>query len=297
MEIKAAAQAWIDAAYEKVVQKRTELEKIIDEHNATHNPSGVPYKGDQKRPAEVDSLQEEEAAVSLPALQETWEALKPDVELAGPSSNVKVGIKDGSLYLLGVEDGVVTAKDALACFWGRYLCDSTDKKDIAKNKDKLPWKMTDTNYVASFTIATEKNPKADLVSFPASPQSLAAFLHHLEKNSVANQTVEMQELTYSQSPNPLDPGKMTSSYTVKPIEDCYFLPQSVPKNVTVSQENAASSVNLSYNWETGIHQSGHVRILLSLEYSEERNTILPRRPKLHLVKPVKLFKGQVVKLA
>ena len=282
MEIKAAAQAWIDAAYEKVVRKRTELEKIIDERNATHNPSGVPYKGDQKRPAEVDSLQEEEAAVSLPALQETWEALKPDVELAGPSSNVKVG----------VEDGVVTAKDALACFWGRYLCDSTDKKDIAKNKDKLPWKMTDTNYVASFTIATEKNPKADLVSFPASPQSLAAFLHHLEKNSVANQTVEMHELTYS-----LDPGKMTSSYTVKPIEDCYFLPQSVPKNVTVSQENAASSVNLSYNWETGIHQSRHVRILLSLEYSEERNTILPRRPKLRLVKPVKLFKGQVVKLA
>ena len=65
----------------------------------------------------------------------------------------------------------------------------------------------------------------------------------------------------------------------------------------MSQENAASSANLSYNWETGIHQSGHVRILLSLEYSEERNTILPRRLKLHLVKPVKLFKGQVVKLA
>ena len=257
-------------------------------------------RGTRRGQLKLIPCKEEEAAVSLPALQETWQALKPDVELAGPSSNVKVGVKDGSLYLLGVEDGVVTAKDALACFWGRYLCDSTDKKDIAKNKDKLPWKMTDTNYVASFTIATEKNPKADLVSFPASPQSLAAFLHHLhhlEKNSVANQTVEMHELTYSQSPNPLDPGKMTSSYTVKPIEDCYFLPQSVPKNVTVSQENAASSVNLSYNWETGIHQSGHVRILLSLEYSEERNTILPRRPKLHLVKPVKLFKGQVVKLA
>ena len=255
------------AAYEKVVRKRTELEKIIDEHNATHNPSGVPYKGDQKRPAEVDSLQGEEAAVSLPALQETWEALKPDVELAGPSSNVKVGIKDGRLYLLGVEDGVVTAKDALACFWGRYLCDSNDKRDIAKNKDKLPWKMTDTNYVASFTIATEKNPKADLVSFPASPQSLAAFLHHLEKNSVANQTVEMHELTYSQSPNPLDPGKMTSSYTVKPIEDCYFLPQSVPKNVTVSQENAASSVNLSYNWKQVFTSQGMCESCLAWSWS------------------------------
>ena len=109
--------------------------------------------------------------------------------------------------------------------------------------------------------------------------------------------IEVHELKYTQSEDVLQPGKKVSDYFVKPVEECYFLPQTPPKNTQILSENAASLIaKESFDWSTGKHAKGHIQIFLSLEYHADRNTMLPRRPKLFLSKPVKLHKGEVVQL-
>ena len=49
-------------------------------------------------------------------------------------------------------------------------------------------------------------------------------------------------------------------------------------------------------WLEHWQAKGHIQIILTLEYHADRNTMLPRRPKLFLSKPVKLHKGEVVQL-
>jgi hypothetical protein len=280
------------------VKKKEELNKVFDEHNKKHNPSGVPFKGNQKRAAEL-STAEEESAQSLPACDKSWEALAPEVVLAGPTSNFEIGIKDGSLYLHGLEDGIVSGHRSLLSFWGRYLT-SNDKKDISKNPNKLlPWKMESMDFQASFSVDATGSPKPSdaLLSFNAAPASLEAFLKHLEENYITGVSVEVHELTLRQAPSTVNPTEQCNSYTVKPMDECYFLPQPNPKNVSVMQENAGSALDSdSFNWSTGSSVNKHAKILLALEYHPSRNTILPRRPRLFVCNPLKLLKGQVIQL-
>ena len=156
--------------------------------------------------------------------------------------------------------------------------------------------MDSKEYVACFAVEDESN-NVDLADFPQNPQSLIAFLRHLEENSLVGVNIEVHEVKYTQKPDTLQPGQVTTEYSIKPTEECFFLPQPLPKNTKILLENAASVIAKGdFDWNTGRHSKNHLQMYLSLEFHTARNTILPRRPKVFLTKPVKLTKGQIVQL-
>ena len=170
-----------------------EVEKAIGEHNKVHNPSGVPFKGEKKR-TDAEQRSEAEGAVSLEVLGSTAEQLQPEWKLPGPESHFEVLVKGNDLYLHGLADGVVSARQPVAQFWGRYLCGSTDKKDIAKfSQHLLPWQMNSKDFEACFQVESS-NTDPKLLDFPQHAQSLVAFLRHLEENAVVGVNIEVHEL-------------------------------------------------------------------------------------------------------
>ena len=226
----------------------------------------MPFKGEKKRSAPDGQAEEGKNAVTLDAIDTTPEKLAPDATFPGPEGHYELLVKGADLFLHGLSDCIVSAQTPIAHFWGRYLCGSTDKKDIAKFQGQiLPWQMSDKDFEACFAVEDESN-SVELASFPSHPQPLIAFLRHLEENSVVT-------------------------------EECFFLPQALPKNTKLLVENAASVIAKdNFDWTTGLHSKKHLQIYFSLEYHAARNTILPRRPKLFLTSPVKMSKGQIVQL-
>lgn len=275
----------------------SEVRKAIDQHNKDHNPSGVPYKGEKKRTAPEGKEEEEKSAVTLECVDTTVSKLSPDATLPGPQGHYELLVKPPHLYLHALNDCIVSAQTPVCHFWGRYLCGSTDKKDIAKFQDQiLPWQMDNTDFQACFSVE-DASGKEGLKDFPEDAQPLIAFLRHLEGHSLVGVNIEVHEVKYTQMPDALQPGQMTTEYSIKPTEECYFLPQPLPKNTKILMENAASVVEKGdFDWTTGRHSKDHLQMFLNLEFHPARNTILPRRPKLFLTKPVKLTKGKIAQL-
>ena len=257
----------------------------------------MPFKGEKKRSAPDGQAEEGKNAVTLDAIDTTPEKLAPDATFPGPEGHYELLVKGADLFLHGLSDCIVSAQTPIAHFWGRYLCGSTDKKDIAKFQGQiLPWQMSDKDFEACFAVEDESN-SVELASFPSHPQPLIAFLRHLEENSVVGVNIEVHEVKYTQKPDALQPGQVVTEYSIKPTEECFFLPQALPKNTKLLVENAASVIAKdNFDWTTGLHSKKHLQIYFSLEYHAARNTILPRRPKLFLTSPVKMSKGQIVQL-
>lgn len=290
-------QDWLDKVATTFPTLGNQVQQAIDQHNKDHNPSGVPYKGEKKRTATEGQEEEEKTAVTLECVDTTVSKLSPEATLPGPQGHYELLVKLPHLYLHALNDCVVSAQSPVCHFWGRYLCGSTDKKDIAKFQNQLlAWQMDSTDFQACFSVEDDSG-KEGLKQFPEHPQPLIAFMRHLEEHSLVGVNIEVHEVKYSQKPDALQPGQVTSEYSIKPTEECYFLAQPLPKNTKMLMENAASVIEKNdFDWKTGRHSKGHVQMYLSLEFHSARNTILPRRPKLFLTKPVKLTKGKIVQL-
>ena len=274
------------------------LKEILEGHNKKFNPSGVPFKGDKKRSAtDTEELESEASAEALGPLEEsdpdTKAALKPQAFFPGAAANFEVLVKDGMLFVHGLQDGVVRSGQPLCGMWGRFLCGDGDKEVIAKNRSNLhQWAMNSVQFEAIFSISASQSQK--LEAFKSTPSTLQSFLTHLEANNVAGFTVEVHELTHTT--DPANPGA-PMSYSIKPLEECFFYPQALPNKATISAENAGSALDLKqFDWENGTAKSGRVKMFLGLAYSTEKNTIMPVRPRLFPAKTFKLKKDEIVRL-
>ena len=84
---------------------------------------------------------------------------------------------------------------------------------------------------------------------------------------------------------------------VKSTEDRLFLPKSVLAKSKPNKGNAASAMDFSmWNFAARTHKLGRVKLVMTMHFDEEANSIIPVKPMVYLVAPIKMKKGDFVLL-
>ena len=299
----------LDLLEQKVqsTEQKEAIEKIITEHNKNHNPSGVPYKGETKRPAPVNTADEvAHRAKTYPAESDgprSKDEFGPTQIMAGQSSDHEFMVKDGKLWAYANEDCIISDEKHCVKFWGEYLCGEDRKKEIAKFKNNnYMWEMDSYGFVAAFGEQKEKGK--NVVEYKDyRPSKLSEFMAHLEDKGRVNVTVEchdIKEIT-EEAPasveGPAVPGVEETRYEIKSSEDCLFLPKPVPAKSKPSRANAASTMDFSqWDFPKRIHKFGRLKLVMTMHYDEEANSIIPVKPQVYLTHPIKMTKGSFVLL-
>ena len=91
--------------------------------------------------------------------------------------------------------------------------------------------------------------------------------------------------------------KLLPRSKVKSTEDRLFLPKSVLAKSKPNKGNAASAMDFSqWNFAARTHKLGRVKLVMTMHFDEEANSIIPVKPMVYLVAPIKMKKGDFVLL-
>lgn len=279
---------------------KQEFDEIVKKHNAAHNRSGVPYKGEAKRTAqEVDreGMAEEMARAKVYGPEVKGPKVIGDVDqdniFPGQHPDHQFCIKDGKLYAYAVDDCLISSKLPVLRFWGEFLCGTEKKKEILKFKaNHYMWEMTSMDFVASFSIQTKGQEPKGYKSF--SPAPLSDFMAHLEDLGKVNTRVECHTLKEVTSEVQ---GQKVTAFELEPSEECLFMAKALPPKTKAVKVNAGSLMSFSgWDFVNLKHEKGRVRIVPGLAYDDEHNTIVPVKPVIFLTEPISVKKGQFVLL-
>jgi len=110
---------------------------------------------------------------------------------------------------------------------------------------------------------------------------------------------EITEITVSAAASSVQgpPDGAEIRYEVKSTEDCLFLPKPMPAKSKPSKANAASAMDFSqWNFPERTHKLGRVKLVMTMHFDEDANTIVPVKPMVYLTHPIKMKKGDFVLL-
>lgn len=121
---------------------KVQFDALANSHNIKFNPSGVPFKENNKRTAEEMGSSDDSAAVSLsgePGVPTTkaavMEAHSDVVQIMGHSPSFELLVsKDGCLYMHGLEDSIVSNEIGL-CGCGDGVFDLGTAAQATKSMD------------------------------------------------------------------------------------------------------------------------------------------------------------------
>ena len=296
-------QAVLDLLRSKVTKASLtkELDEILAVHDKSFNPSGVPYKGD-KRPVPEDQ------GANNPEEEARAKAYGPEVDgpksaadfgansaLAGLATDHEFYVKDGKLYVHGLQDCMVSALATILRLWGEYICGADKKREIVKFKSEhYMWEMKTTDFVAMFDAeGGDKANSDDTTLFKGGkPSSLADFLVDLEGKGKVNIKIECHKLEDQQTEVQ---GISVTTYKVSSVEDCLFVAKTLPPKVKLCKNNAVSAMDFSqWNFVDLTNKKGRVKLVPGLSFSDEHKAVVPVKPALYLTDPVKVKKGDVV---
>ena len=109
-------------------------------------------------------------------------------------------MKDGKLYVHGLQDCVVSAQEPLLRLWGEYICGDDKKKDIAKFKSQhYMWEMKTTDFVATFDTDIDRGNDETTLFRGGTPSKLIDFFSDLEGKGKVNIKIECHKLEEEQS--------------------------------------------------------------------------------------------------
>ena len=182
------------------------------------------------------------------------------------------------------------------------MCGSDKKKDIAKHQnDNYMWEVNSYDFVAAY--GKQKGKKIEEFKNYL-PCKLSEFMAYLEDSGRVNISLEchdIKEITEKAASSVQGSdggtGVEETRYEVKSTEDCLFLPKSVPAKSKPVKANAGSAMDFSqWNFKTRLHKLGRLKLVMTMHYDEEANSIIPVKPMVYLVAPIKMKKGDFVLL-
>ncbi len=269
------------------------LRALMEKHDRAYNPSGVPFKGEKKRVEKAEDPEEPDAVrLSKPANAPADKtALAPD-HTVPLTSSCELMVKGSELWVHGLADGIVSARQPLVQMWGEFVtgASAAEKRTIAKFKSKMqPVVLTSVESVAHFSLSTKKQDK-----FRTAPCCAKEFLTTLEELGFAGFTMECHNLVQS-----VQQGQRSTAFTLQPSGECFFHPLAFPakKETVPKRDNVGSKMDFAkWTFPEGKHELGHVKLVPSWQFREEDNTILPAKPSVFLVKPLKVFKGEIFRI-
>jgi hypothetical protein len=200
-------------------------------------------------------------------------------------------VKDGKLYVLGVQDCIVSANKPVTSVWGEFLCGSENAKDIAKHKAKqYLWDMKDSKFEAACSINLAKSGDEPFQGHK--PCTLETFIKHLEDQNFHNFSIECHNLKEVK-----EKGSEVHSWSISNSEDCLFLARPMPAKGKVDKWNLGSKMSFAeWDFPNLTHKLGRLRLLPGICFKEECNQIIPVKPIIYLKHPVKVKKDQFVLL-
>ena len=121
---------------------KTQFDTLANSHNSKFNPGGVPFKTSNKRTADEMGSSDDSKAVSLagvpgvPITKDLVLEAHPDiVQIIGSSPSFELLVsKDGSLYMHGLEDSVVST-ELMLCGCGDGVYDLGNAAQKTKSSD------------------------------------------------------------------------------------------------------------------------------------------------------------------
>ena len=117
---------------------------------------------------------------------------------------------------------------------------------------------------------------------------------HLEDQGKVNFRIEchnLKEVTTEAE------GQKVVLYEVEASEECLFLAKALPAKTKAVKANAGSLMTFaSWDFKNLAHTAGRVRMVPGLAYDDEHNSIIPVKPVIFLTHPIKMKKGDVVRL-
>jgi hypothetical protein len=276
------------------------LEATIQKHDSLFNPSGVPFKGEAKRSsAEVDDGMAAEVANAKTYAPDAGgpkskDEFDNDATFPGQQCDHEFGFKGGVLYAHALEDCVVSSKLPILWLWGKYYCGMENNKYITKFRtNHFIWEMASLDYEASFSTQKKGQDPEPYNKF--SPAPLSDFVAHLEDQGAINFCIachNLKEITTEAE------GQTTIVlYEVEVSEECLFLAKALHANTTATTANAGSLMTFAgWDFKNLTHTAGRVRMVPGLAYDYEHNSIIPVKPVIFLTHPIKMKKGDVVRL-
>ena len=278
------------------------IKDIIKDHDKKHNPSEVPFKGETKRPA-PESQDEDQArrAKEYPAEPDgpkSYDEFQQDEIIGGNAGDHELMAKDGRLWAYAKDDCILPDNKPLAKFWGEYLCGSENKKIIAKNKNaNYMWEVDSYDFEGAFGYVKNKSVEEFKDYRPSKLSDFMAYLEEKGKAKVSLECHDIKEIKTSSVDGPPVQGVEEVRYEIKSTEDCLFLAKPVPAKNKPSKANAASTMDFSqWDFPKRIHKLGRVKLVMTMHYDEEANSIIPVKPMLYLTHPIKMKKGTWVLL-
>jgi len=135
--VSTTADAAPISAHPQAVQE--EFKDLVAAHNKEFNPTGVPFKGPKRASTSGEAeVLEEEIAVPVPTSDVTKAALqeKGKVQEIPVNSVFELLLVDSAeLWIHGLTDGVISAKEALFPLVGKFL---TGQPATALQKESTP---------------------------------------------------------------------------------------------------------------------------------------------------------------
>ena len=290
----------------KADHHREALKKLIEEHNKNYNVSGMPFKGEGKRPAPSGNAEEKEAQTAKmyaaePAGPKSVDEFEKDMIVGGQTSEHEFCFKEGKLWAHALEDCIVSAQKPIVKFWGEYLCGTEKKKDIARFKnDNYMWEIKSSDFVGAYGWQKSKEVQPFREHMPCKLTDFMAFLEEKGRVNFGIECHTKREETLQpghEAPNQPAAGVEAMRFEIKSSEDCLFLPKSLPAKAKPSKANAASAMDFSqWKFQEGTHKLGRVRMVPAMNFDEEANAIIPVKPIVYLTTPIKMKKDDFVLL-
>ena len=271
--------------------------KYMEDHNATWNPSGVPYKSGNapgnKRSCPESSVQEvnpktfpsEATLANIKEIKGTIHKIpssQPDVY------EVVTTKKLNELFIHALNDGTITTEECLCQVHGHFHTGSEVATAKKKQARLMPIKVESRNYTAVW----EHPPFDGIQPFKKGPCPLSDFVAFLEENTKSVKMV-CHIFDYPEEND-------TEDFTIRQGEACSFEPKKMPASAKVEQNNIAAFMDFdAVDWDTGTMPEGSLVTMhkhFGYEDSNQEVGITPQKPGLYFREPHLIKKDEVYKV-
>ena len=300
--------AWLEKMQVKIANDEVKkaLQTWIGEHDKRWNPSGRPYDESNKRSNPSGGANPGDVATVLLSESEGPQDLKQLEDKLGAHLQISrqgqlfCVFPNGDLWVWGVEDGEITRDEPLFLVWGQFHLDNSAKA----LEDKPPY------WPFEFT-----SPKTDLafwssntvdLKFPTKPQTLQAFLEHLESTLQVNvNTLEFACHKLTAKSEKDGGGEITGrAYSIAQTKAVGFQPKPTPRKMEATWTDAGSflvcgEAAKKWDWARGVHAHGHLQLHTHAGFasSDGKEEVSPAKAAIFVAKTFALKKGVLAKMA
>jgi len=283
-------------------------DEFVAAHNAKWNPLGAPYN--HKRPLtepEVTRAAKQPKTIGAepdgPSTVEELEKKKGKCASWEVQGQTLLATKDGELWVWGVETGTLGQEDALCLLWGEhFLGDPANKLAAEEPLRAFRFAIEDVSVEGGYATKEQTGDRA----VPPVLRPLSEFLDLLETKcevDISSTTFACHKIA-AQVQRDAGNDVTGRTYSIQNVELCMFKP-GVPARRTEAKWGDVGSLLCvedaagQWDWQTGEHIKGHVRLRHYLKYgdTEQHQGILPHKPAIYLERPVAIAKGTLIRLA